>query len=230
MQGYVSQAFPQANLACQLQHRRAIVQRRHVLEAPSELGQEFAIAGADFQGIGLVAELEVVEQGQQAFAVLRQAGDQILLGAEFFLDPREKILAGSRTLLLDLGHAQLHIDGQLQAVDLFEQCRMQPAADVAGIGQGAAVEDRIAFTPCRHQVSLGQHLQVMAHAGLADGEDLRQFQHAERIVAEYAQHIQPQRVAAGFAQGCQFVAVFRAEGGRTDIHGAQSSERGRCLQ
>ncbi|MCY1429609.1 hypothetical protein D9M71_455310 [compost metagenome] len=109
MQGHIGQAFAQANLACQFQHCRAVVQRRNVLEAAGKFRQELTIARADFQCNGLVAELKLVEQGQQAFAVLRQTRDQVLLGAEFFLDPREKILAGNGALLLDLADARLHV-------------------------------------------------------------------------------------------------------------------------
>ncbi|MNL80544.1 hypothetical protein D3C87_2074280 [compost metagenome] len=52
----------------------------------------------------------------------------------------------------------------------------------------------------------------MAHAGLADAEDLRQFQYAERVVGQCAQNIQPQRIAAGLAQGRQLIAIVMANG------------------
>ena len=86
---------------------------------------------------------------------------------------------------------------------------MQLAAQQIGVGQGATVENRIAFTTGRHQIGLGQNLEVMTHAGLADAEDLRQFQYAERIVGQRAQYIQPQRIAAGLAQGRQLIANIK---------------------
>ena len=104
----------------------------------------------------------------------------------------------------------LHVGRQGQVVHFFEQRRVQLAAQQFGVGQGAAVENRIAFAAGRHQVGLGQHLEVVAHARLADGEDLRQFQHAERIVGQRAQDIQAQRIAAGLAQGRQLIAVVMA--------------------
>ncbi len=76
---------------------------------------------------------------------------------------------------------------------------MQLAAEQLGVGQGAAVKNRIAFAAGGHQVGLGQDLQVMAHARLADGEDLRQFQHAEGIVGQHPQDVQAQRIASGLA-------------------------------
>jgi hypothetical protein len=51
---------------------------------------------------------------------------------------------------------------------------------------------------------------VVAHARLADVENLRQFQHAERIVGQRAQYVQAQRVATGLAQGGQLVAIVMA--------------------
>ncbi|MCY1174326.1 hypothetical protein D9M73_145240 [compost metagenome] len=82
------------------------------------------------------------------------------------------------------------------------------------MGQGATVENRIAFTAGGDQVSLGQHLEVMTHARLADAEDLRQFQYAERIVGQSAQDIQAQGIAAGLAQGRQLITIVLANGGR----------------
>ncbi|MNM83426.1 hypothetical protein D3C81_954870 [compost metagenome] len=113
--------------------------------------------------------------------------------------------------MLHLSDTGLDIIGQGQPVDLLKQCRMQLAAEAEAVGQGAAVEDRIAFAAGRHQSGLGQHLEVVAHARLADGEDLRQFQHAERIAGQCAQYVQAQRVAAGFAQGSQRIALLLAD-------------------
>ncbi len=73
-------------------------------------------------------------------------------------------------------------------------------------------QERVALAARRHQPGLGQHLEVVAHARLADGEDLRQLQHAERIVGQRAQDIQPQRITAGLAQGRQLVAIVMANG------------------
>ena len=39
-------------MAGQPKHDRAVVQRRDLMEAASQVGQEAAIAGADFQGRG----------------------------------------------------------------------------------------------------------------------------------------------------------------------------------
>lgn len=88
---------------------------------------------------------------------------------------------------------------------------MQFAAQAQAIGQGAAVKDRIAFATGRDQACLGQDLEVMAHARLANGEDLRQFQYAERIAGQGAQYVKAQRIAAGFAQGSQRIALLLAD-------------------
>ena len=81
----------------------------------------------------------------------------------------------------------------------LEQRGVQLAAQQVGVGQGAAIENRVAFAAGGHQVGLGQHFQVVAHAGLADGENLRQLQYAERIVGQCAQYVQAQRVASSLA-------------------------------
>ncbi|MNE27527.1 hypothetical protein D3C80_1209400 [compost metagenome] len=86
--------------------------------------------------------------------------------------------------MLDLTDARLHFIRQTQAIDLFEQRRMQLATQAQAIGQGATIEDRIAFAAGCHQSGLGQHLEVVAHARLADGEDLRQLQHAKRVAGQ----------------------------------------------
>ncbi|MNE78969.1 hypothetical protein D3C80_1754180 [compost metagenome] len=62
----------------------------------------------------------------------------------------------------------------------------------------------------------------MAHARLTGAEDLRQFQHAERVVGQHAQYVQPQRIAAGLAQGGQFVAIVMADRGHAQAHKARS--------
>ena len=63
--------------------------------------------------------VQFVEQGQHAVAVLRQTCDQVLLGAEFFRNPCEKVLAGGFTLSVDLSDASLHVLRQRQIVDFF---------------------------------------------------------------------------------------------------------------
>ncbi|MCY1430693.1 hypothetical protein D9M71_466440 [compost metagenome] len=93
-------------------------------------------------------------------------------------------MAGSGPALLDLADTLLHFIRQAKAVDLFEQRCMQPAAQAQAIGEGATIENRIAFAPGCYQPGLGQHLEVVAHAGLADGEDLRQLQHAKRVAGQ----------------------------------------------
>ncbi|MNN11290.1 hypothetical protein D3C81_1242440 [compost metagenome] len=208
LQVYVTEALALADLARQVEHGRAVVQRGDLGEASRQVGQETAVAWADLQRAGGVVEVQLVEQRQQAFAVLWQTGDQVLLGAEFFFHALEKVLAGGGATLLDLGDPGLDFRRQGQLVDFFEQCRVQAAAQAQAVGQGAAIEDGIAFAAGRHQLCLGQDLEVMAHAGLADIEDLRQFQHAKRVAGQGAQYVQAQRVATGFAQGCQLVALL----------------------
>lgn len=63
---------------------------------------------------------------------------------------------------------------------------------------------------------------MVAHARLAGGEDLRQLQHAERVVGQRAQDIQAQRVAGGLAQGGQFVDGLTAELGNGQVHSGRS--------
>jgi hypothetical protein len=82
------------------------------------------------------------------------------------------------------------------------------------IGQGAAVEDRIAFAPRGDQLRLGQHLEMVAHPRLTDRENLCQLQYPERIARERTQHIEAQWVIARLAQGSQFI-----EGLGTDVGG-----------
>ncbi|MCY1181876.1 hypothetical protein D9M73_224080 [compost metagenome] len=96
---------------------------------------------------------------------------------------------------------------------------MQPPPQAQAIGQGTAVEDGVAFAAGCHEVGLSQHLEMMAHARLADVEDLRQLQHAERVVGQGAQYVQAQRIATGFAQGGQCFALL-GDRLRTQVHGA----------
>ncbi|MNE22279.1 hypothetical protein D3C80_1154810 [compost metagenome] len=142
-----------------------------------------------------------------------------MLGAEFLFHAQEEVLAGGCAALLHLGDACLHVRRQGQVVHFFEQRRVQPTAQAQAVGQGAAVEDGIALAAGRHQLGLGQYLQVVAHARLAHVEDLRQLQHAERVVGQGAQYVQAQLVATGFAQGCQCFALL-GDRLRTEVHGA----------
>jgi len=71
----------------QFEHRGAVVQRRDLREAARQFRQECAITGTDFNGRGVFVEAQLVEQGHHAFAVLRQAGDQVLLGAKLLRYP-----------------------------------------------------------------------------------------------------------------------------------------------
>src|SRR5690606_27917023 len=96
--------------------------------------------------------------------------------------------------------------------------RMQRTAEAVVLRQRTAIENRIAFAPRRDKAGLGQHLEVMADAGLADGEDLRQFQYTERIAAEHPQHVQAQRIAAGLAQRGELVAVVETNLGHAQAH------------
>ena len=204
--------------ARQFEHRRAVVQRRDLAEATCQLGQKSTVAGTDFQCRRRAGKTQGIEQCQQAVAVLRQAGDQVLLGLEAGRRAGEKILAGGGALAMHLGNPPAHHGGQGQAVDFFEQGQVQAAAELFVMGQGAAVENRIAFAPGGHQAGLGQHLEVVADAGLADGKDLRQFQHAEGVVAQGAQHIQAQRITAGLAQGGEGIDGLEGRKGGAHIH------------
>ncbi|MNN18264.1 hypothetical protein D3C81_1314700 [compost metagenome] len=219
LQVHIVQAFALADLAGQLEHGRAVVQRGDRAEAPCQVREEAAVTGADLQRTGSRAKIECVEQRQQAFAVLRQAGDQVLLGAEFFFHALEKVLAGGCATLLHQGDTCLHLGWQGQVIDFFEQRRVQAPTQAQAVGQGAAIENGVAFAARSHQLGLGQHLEVVAHAGLADVEDLRQFQHAKRVAGQRAQNIQTQLVTTGFAQGGQCVASLR-DRLRTEVHGA----------
>ncbi|MCY1454755.1 hypothetical protein D9M71_718440 [compost metagenome] len=87
MQVNVSQRIAFAHLARQFEHGLAIVQCRDLGEAPRQFRQEGTVAGADLDCRGSAAKAQFVEQGHHAFAVLRQAGDQVLLGAKFLGDP-----------------------------------------------------------------------------------------------------------------------------------------------
>jgi len=64
---------------------------------------------------------------------------------------------------------------------------VQAAAQLFALSQGTAIENRIAFAAGGDQAGLGQDLEVVADAGLAGGENLRQFQYAERVVGQGAQ-------------------------------------------
>ncbi|MCY1352926.1 hypothetical protein D9M69_392510 [compost metagenome] len=207
---------------CQLQHRRAVVQRRDPAEAPCQVRQESTVAGADFQRGGAGFETQRIKQCQHTVAVLRQSCDQVLLGLEFFRRTGEEVAADRFTLGVHLGDAPGDLGRQFQFVHLGQQGRVQHAADPLVLRQGAAVEDRVAFAAGGHQVRLGQHLEVMTHARLAGGEDLRQFQHAERVVGQRAQHVEAQRIAAGLAQGGQLVAVVMTDLGYAQAHRARS--------
>jgi hypothetical protein len=170
------------------------------------------------------SEAQCVEQRQTTFTVLRQPRDQVLRGLELLRAAGEVVAAHRRALGMHRGDAGVHLGRQRQLVHFRQQRPVQLAAEAVGLGQGAAVEDRVAFAARRHQAGLGQHLQVVAHARLADGEDLRQLQHAERIVGQHPQHVQPQRVAAGLAQRGQLVAGIVADQGHAQAHRGRSLE------
>ncbi|MNP48452.1 hypothetical protein D3C76_1425750 [compost metagenome] len=142
-----------------------------------------------------------------------------MLGAKLLFHAQEEVLACGRAALLHLGDPRLHGRRQGQVVDFFEQRRMQPTTQAQAVGQCAAIEDGVTFAAGCHQLGLGQHLQVVAHARLADVEDLRQLQHAERVVGQGAQYVQAQLVATGFAQGSQCFALL-GDRLRTEVHGA----------
>ncbi|MNI45624.1 hypothetical protein D3C81_1315180 [compost metagenome] len=87
LQADVTQHLPFAHFARQFEHRLAVVQRCDLGEAARQLRQKSAVSGADFNSCSAFAETQLVEQGHHAFAVLRQAGDQVLLGAKLLRDP-----------------------------------------------------------------------------------------------------------------------------------------------
>jgi hypothetical protein len=62
---------------------------------------------------------------------------------------------------------------------------------------------------------------------LAYSENLRQLQNPERIIGQRAQHIESQRIASGFAQGSQIVAVIMADCRHAKVHRAGSLETAR---
>ena len=135
-----------------------------MLEALGQVGQETAVSGADFKGRGGWAEALFVEQRQHAVPILWHASDQVLLSSKFLGDTREKVLAGRCSLSMYGTDARLHVGGQGQVVDLFQQCSMQLAAQQFGVGQGTTIKNGIAFATRGHQLCLGQHLEVVAHA------------------------------------------------------------------
>ncbi len=119
LQADVSQLFTFTYLTRQFEHRRAVVQRGYGAEATGQFRQKSTIAGADFNGRGSTIEVQFVEQGQHAVTVLRQACDQVLLGAKFLRDPGEKVLTGRGALAVYLLDARLHVVRQIQIVDFF---------------------------------------------------------------------------------------------------------------
>ncbi|CAM5532574.1 hypothetical protein SSTU70S_04029 [Stutzerimonas stutzeri] len=191
-------------------------------ETTGQFRQEAAVAGADFQRGGGGFEVQRIEQRQHAVAVLRQAGEQVLAGLEAAGHAREEVLAGGAALRVDGGDASLYLGGQLQLIDFFEQRRVQFAAEAVALRQVAPVEDRVAFAAGGQQAGLGQHLQMVTHAGLADGEDLRQFQYAERVAGQRPQHVQAQRIAAGLAQGGERIAGVETDLGDAQAHKSRS--------
>ncbi|MDT4857304.1 hypothetical protein FQZ97_917240 [compost metagenome] len=218
----VAEAFRVAAHPRQLQHRHAVVQRGDLGKAPGQVRQETAVAGADFQRRGAGGKAQGIEQCQDTLTVLRQSCDQVLLCLEFFRRAGEEVAADRFALGVHLGYPRTDLGRQLEFVDLGQQRRVQGAADPLVLRQGAAIEDRIALTPGGHQARLGQYLEVMAHARLAGGEDLRQFQYAEGVVGQHPQHVQPQRIAAGLAQGGQLVAVVMTDLGYAQAHRGRS--------
>ena len=170
-------AFTQ--LARLFEHRRAVVQCGDLMKATGQIWQKAAIAGADFQGGGRWGEAQFVEQGQDTVPVLRQTCDQILLSAKLLCNAREEVLTGCGPLPVYRADSRCHVGWQGQVVDLFQQGSVQLAAQLPGMGQGAAVKNGIALATRCHKPSLRQHFEVMAHPGLAGGKNVRQFQHAK---------------------------------------------------
>ena len=52
------------------------------MKTPREFRQEATVSGAHFNRRGLITEAQLVQKCQHAFTVLRQPGDQVLLGAK----------------------------------------------------------------------------------------------------------------------------------------------------
>ncbi len=204
----------------QVEHGGAVVQRHYACEAPRQLRQETAIPRTDFQRRGAGIEVQRVEQGHHAVAVLRQAGDKVLTGLKAVGHAREEILAGGAALGMHGGDTGLDLARQLQPIGFLEQRRVQLAAGAVDQREAAQVEHRVAFAAGCQQPSLGKYLEVVAHAGLTDGEDLRQLQYTERIAGQRPQYVQAQRIATGLAQGGE-----RITGVETDLGYAQAHKR-----
>ncbi|BFN25835.1 hypothetical protein PsSCT_05970 [Pseudomonas sp. SCT] len=62
----------------------------------------------------------------------------------------------------------------------------------------------------------------MAHAGLADGKDLRQLEDAERITGQCAQYLQAQGITAGLAQRGKLVTGVLGYLGHAQAHKPRS--------
>jgi len=63
---------------------------------------------------------------------------------------------------------------------------------------------------------------VVAHAGLTDGEDLRQLEHAERVTGQRPQYVQTQCIAAGLAQGGERITGVETDLGHAQAHKPRS--------
>lgn len=119
LQVNIAQALADAALASQFEHGRAVVQGGDAGKASRQFRQEGAVTGADLQRRGAGWKTQRVEQGQQAVAVLRQAGDQVLLGLEVDRHARKEFAAGLGALAVDGGDARLQLVRQGQGIDLL---------------------------------------------------------------------------------------------------------------
>src|SRR5690606_8276742 len=78
-----------------------------------------------------------------------------------------------------------------------------------GRGAGAAIVEGIALPARRHQAGAGQHLEVVAHAGLFHVENAAQLQHAVGTPGQYPQNRQAQRVPGGLEAAGEAVQRWR---------------------
>ena len=230
-QADVAQSFFLAALARQFQHRRAVVQRRDLAETPGEFRQEPAVPGPTSSAVAPGAKASA---SSKANTLSRYCGSPAIRSCWAWN------LSAARAKKSWLTAARWACTASIRArtssgsarSSTFQQRRVQRAAGAFGQGQRTSVEDRVAFAARRHQPGLGQHLEVVAHARLADGEDLRQLQHAERIVGQGAQHVQSQRVASRLAQRGERVVVVWSYRRHAKAHGgavSTGSEPRQCL-
>ena len=159
-------------------------------------------------------------------------GDQVLLCGRALGKTSEELARQLGTLVVHQGNRRLQSGFGWQGIQLVEQLCMQLMPAYFQCGQAAPIEDRVALAARNDQSGISHYFKVVAHARLAHGENLRQFQHAERVVAQHPQNIQPQAIAGRLAEGCQCIGGA-GEGGvnaRNMVHVGQCSADAECSQ